>query len=163
MIPAIGAELMGQTWIRDIRTWRAPDLEDDGVSLLAETIREIVGDGGIIGLPDGHETHLRMPLADYARLGQAIGKRRLGSDHGILRALRMVKSPAEVEKIRHACAIGGRAYARVPEIAREGAPLDEIFRRFQMLCLEEGADWVPYVAGGADQGGRHSCYDHGRP
>ena len=23
----------------------------------------------------------------------------------------------------------------------------------QMLCLEEGADWVPYLAGGADQGG----------
>ena len=83
VIPSIGAELMGQTWISDIRTWRAPDLADDGVSLLAETIREIVGDGGIIGLPDGHETHLRMPLADYARLGQQIGKRRLGSDHGL--------------------------------------------------------------------------------
>lgn len=163
VIPSIGAELMGQTWVTDIRTWRAPDLEDDGASLLAETIREVVGDGGVVGLPDGHETHLRMPLADYARLGQAIGQRRLGSDQGILRALRMLKSPAEVEKIRHACAIGGRAYARVPEIAREGAPLDEIFRRFQMLCLEEGADWVPYVAGGADQGGYGDVISPARP
>ena len=74
VIPSIGAELMGQTWVKDIRTWRAPDLADDGVSLLAETIREIVGDGGIVGLPDGHETHLRMPLADYARLGETIGQ-----------------------------------------------------------------------------------------
>jgi Xaa-Pro aminopeptidase len=163
VIPSIGAELMGQTWIADIRTWRAPDLEDDGVSLLAETIREIVPEGETVGLPDGHETHLRMPLADYARLGQQIGKRRLGSDHGILRALRMVKSAAEVEKIRHACAIGSRAYARVPEIAKEGTPLDEVFRRFQMLCLEEGADWVPYVAGGADQGGYGDVISPARP
>jgi len=28
---------MARTWVDDIRTWRAPDLTDDGVSLLAET------------------------------------------------------------------------------------------------------------------------------
>ena len=31
VIPAIGAPLMGRTWVRDIRTWAAPDPEDDGV------------------------------------------------------------------------------------------------------------------------------------
>jgi len=82
-----------------------------------------------------------------------IGTRRLGGDHGILRSLRMVKSEAEIAKIETACTIAGQAFARVPEVAREGVPLDEVFRRFQMLCLEEGADWVPYLAGGAEQGG----------
>ena len=28
-----------------------------------------------------------------------------------------------------------------------------MFRRFQVLCLEAGADWVPYLAGGADTEG----------
>jgi Xaa-Pro aminopeptidase len=153
VIPSIGADLMGQTWIDDIRTWSAPDLADDGVSLLAETLREILPDSGVIGVPDGHETHLRMPLADYARLSGLIGGRRMVSDGGLIRALRMIKSDAEIAKIRRACEIGGRAFARVPEIAREGAALDEVFRRFQMLCLDEGADWVPYLAGGAGQGG----------
>lgn len=153
VIPSIGADLMAKTWIEDIRTWSAPDLSDDGVSLLADALREKVPEAGLIGLPDGHETHLRMPLADYARLSDLIGARRLGSDEGLLRALRMVKSPAEVAKIRHACDIGGRVFDRVPDIARAGIPLDEVFRRFQMLCLEEGADWVPYVAGGAERGG----------
>jgi Xaa-Pro dipeptidase len=37
----------------------------------------------------------------------------------------------------------------VGEIARAGVPLSQVFRRFQMLCLEEGADWVPYLAGAA--------------
>lgn len=153
VIPSIGAALMRQTWIDDIRTWSAPDLRDDGVSLLADTLREVVPEGGQIGLPDGHETHLRMPLADLHRVQTDIGGRRVSGDSGILRALRMVKSDAEIAKIETACAIAGRAFGRVPEIARAGVPLEEVYRRFQMLCLEEGADWVSYLAGGAEQGG----------
>lgn len=153
VIPSIGAALMAQTWIDDIRTWSAPDLKDDGVSLLGDALTELTPDGAAIGCPDGHETHLRMPLADFGRLQSGIGTRRITGDHGILRALRMVKSTAEIAKIRAACQIGARAFARVPEIARVGTPIDHVFRHFQMLCLEEDADWVPYLAGGAEQGG----------
>ncbi len=153
VFPSIGAALMAQTWIDDIRTWSAPDLEDDGVSLLCDALVEVAPTEGRIGTPDGHETHLRMPLADLDRLRGLLGTRTLTGDRGILRQLRMVKSEAEIAKIETACGIAGRAFARVPEIAGEGMPLDEVFRRFQMLCLEEGADWVPYLAGGAEQGG----------
>ncbi|WP_037307180.1 M24 family metallopeptidase [Ruegeria halocynthiae] len=153
VIPSIGAALMAQTWVDDIRTWSAPDLSDDGVSLLAATLREICPRDAVIGLPDGHETHVRMPLADFQRLQDLLEGRRLVSDQGILRGLRMIKSPAEISKIEMACDIAGRAFQRLPEIAREGVALDEVFRRFQMLCLDEGADWVPYLAGGAEQGG----------
>ncbi len=59
--------------------------------------------------------------------------------------LRMVKSSAEIEKIETACQIAARAFQRVPEIAGSGVALDTVFRRFQMLCLEEGADWVPNI------------------
>jgi len=77
VIPGIGAALMAQTWISDIRTWDAPDLSDDGVSLLAATLSDLVPENGRIGLPMGHETHLRMPLLDYARLTQKLAPRRL--------------------------------------------------------------------------------------
>ncbi len=153
VIPSIGAALMGQSWLDDIRTWSSPDLKDDGISLLAATLAELTPEDCWIGLPDGHETHVRMPLSDLNRLRGALGPRALSSDHGIIRALRMVKSPAEVAKIETACAIAGRAFARVPEIARANTPLDQVYRRFQMLCLDEGADWVPYLAGGAEPGG----------
>jgi len=149
VIPSIGAALMRQTWIDDIRTWSSPDLKDDGVTLLADTLNEIVPDCHI-GTPDMHETHLRMPLKDMRRLSRKV---KLASDFGIIRSLRMVKSDAEIAKIARACEIAGSAFARVSEIATEGVPLETVFRKFQMLCLEEGADWVPYVAGGADQGG----------
>lgn len=149
VIPAIGAALMGRSWIADIRTWRAPDLVDDGVSLLAETLREVAPKGRV-GTPMGHETHVRMPLADLEILRQTVT---LVPDGGLIRSLRMVKSEAEIAKIRHACGIAGRAFARVPEFAAAGVPLDQVFRRFQMACLDEGADWVPYVAGAAGPGG----------
>ncbi len=153
VIPSIGAALMGQTWIDDIRTWSSPDLSDDGISLLADTLREVTQPGDRIGLPDGHETHARIPLADLYRLKQLADDRVFAGDAGILRRLRMVKSEAEIAKIEAACTIAGRAFARVPEIAGAGVTVASVFRHFQMLCLEEGADWVPYLAGGAEQGG----------
>lgn len=153
VIPSIGAHLMGQSWIDDIRTWRSPDLEDDGLSLLAETLRDVLPAQARIAIPDGHETHVRMPWADLQYLAQSVLPMVLTGDQGILRALRLVKSPAEIEKIRQACLIAARAFERVPEIASTGVELSQVFRQFQCLCLQEGADWVAYLAGGAGSGG----------
>lgn len=153
VIPAIGAALMARGWIRDIRTWRAPNPGDDGITLLAETLAELVGPAARIGVPMGPETHLRMPLADWAAVQHATAPMQFVPDDGILRRLRQIKSDAEIARIRAACGVADRAFARVPEIVRPGTPLDQVFRDFQRLCLQEGADWVPYLAGGAGQGG----------
>ena len=147
VIPSIGAALMQSCWISDIRTWAAPDPEDDGVTLLAETLRELAG-GGVVGVPSGRESFLRMPLTDFDRV-KAVSGLEFAPEGGIVARLRQVKSEAEIDKIRHICAIAGRAFDRVPEIAREGVALAQVFRDFQRLLLEEGADWVPYLAGGA--------------
>lgn len=153
VIPAIGADLMGRTWIDDIRTWPAPDPRDDGVSLLGHTLRGIVPKGGAIGLPMGLETSLRMPVADYDLLRARCAPRRFGDATRVIQSVREIKSEVEVEKIRAACGIADRAFARVPDFAGAGVPVDRVFRDFQMALLSEGADWVSYVAGGAGQGG----------
>ena len=41
VIPSIGKALMSKTWVEDIRTWPSPDLKDDGISLLSDTLEEI--------------------------------------------------------------------------------------------------------------------------
>ena len=151
VIPAIGAALMARTWVRDIRTWRAPDPVDDGVSLLADTLNEVAA-GAPVGTPMGLESHLRMPLADWHQVTQAL-RGPVVSDGGIVAGLRAVKSPAEIAKIETACAIAGRTFDRVGNFAAEGVPLSRVFREFQRTALEEGADWVPYLAGGAGPGG----------
>ena len=153
VIPQIGAALMSETWIADIRTWASPDLQDDGVSLLSATLAEVTHPDGRIAMPMGHETHIRMPFSDVLRLQGLLAPREIVPDAGLVRALRVVKSGAEVAKIRTACEIAGRAFDHLPGVATEGMALDEVFRRFQMLCLEEGADWVGYLAGGAGAGG----------
>ncbi|ABD54746.1 M24 family metallopeptidase [Jannaschia sp. CCS1] len=153
VIPSIGAHLMGQTWITDIRTWAAPDYDDDGVGLLAETLCEITPADAHVGLADQMESHLRMPLSSLRRLEHSIGPRRITGDATITRRLRLVKSPLELAKITHAVQIADRAFDRVPEVARTGISLSQVFRDFQRLCLEEGADWVPYLAGAAAVGG----------
>ena len=153
VIPSIGAELMGRTWISDIRTWDAPDPADDGVSLLIATICGLVPDTAQIGVPMGLETHLRMPLADLDRVSAGIAPRRFVDGTNAVQRTREIKSAAEITAIRTACDIAGRAFARVPEFAGVGRPLDQVFRDFQAALLDEGADWVSYVAGASGQGG----------
>ena len=149
VIPSIGKALMSKTWVEDIRTWPSPDLKDDGISLLSDTLEEIAKNKNI-GLPSGTETYVRMPQTDLKKLSQNV---KLTSDFDIVKKLRMTKSNEEIDKIEKACRIAEDAFRRVPEIAFENVNLDEVFRKFQMLCLEAGADWVPYLAGGADTEG----------
>ncbi|GGH31111.1 Xaa-Pro aminopeptidase [Cribrihabitans marinus] len=153
VIPSIGAELMAGTWLSDIRCWDAPHPEDDGVSLLADTLNDMVPPSGRIGLPMGLETHLRMPLADYLRISDRLAPREMADATDILHRVREIKSEAEIELIRATCRIADAAFARVPEFAGPGVPLDAVFRDFQCALLGEGADWVSYVAGGAGPGG----------
>jgi len=153
VIPSIGADLMGRTWLRDIRTWDAPDPRDDGVSLLADTLAQVVAQNGRIGLPMGLETHLRMPLQDFEAVRARLEPRRFVDATACVQRVREVKSEAEIGKIRAACKVADRAFARAPEFVQAGRPLADVFRDFQIALLAEGADWVSYVAGGAGPDG----------
>lgn len=153
VIPSIGLDLMSSCWVSDIKVWTSPDLEDDGVSLLAKTITELTGENARIGLPMGHETHLRMPLNDFAKLKEKLASHIIVDAQPLLTSMQLIKSDEEIAKIKFACGIADRSFARVSEICAIGEPLGNVFRNFQRLLLEEGADWVPYLAGGAGPGG----------
>lgn len=153
IIPEIGADLMRRTWLDDIRTWSAPAPQDDGISLLTELLAPLAGKAARIGVMMGHETHLRMPLADWERLIAGLPGLRIADATGLVQGLRMVKSPVEIDKIAHICAIGSASFARVPDLIAEGMPLEEVFRAFRREALAQGADDAPYLVGGADRGG----------
>ena len=155
VIPEIGAALMRRTWIDDIRTWSAPAPADDGLSLLIQLLSPLAARGDTIGVMKGHETSLRMPLGDYERLMAGLPGLKVADATVLIRSLRMVKSEAEIEKLAHICAIGSRTFAQVPQMAHEGLPIEELFRAFRREALAQGADDVPYLVGGADQGGYH--------
>ena len=153
VIPEIGAELMRRSWLDDIRTWSAPAPQDDGISLLSGLLAPLAGQRAKIGVMKGHETYLRMPQGDWERLIAALPGLEITDVTGLVQGLRMVKSPAEIEKLAHICAIGSAAFAKVPEVIHEGMPLEDVFRQFRLTAIGLGADDAPYVVGAADQGG----------
>ena len=53
IIPAIGAALMRQGWIEDIRTWSAPVPEDDGLGLLNDLLSPLAASKERIGCRKG--------------------------------------------------------------------------------------------------------------
>ncbi|EAQ04481.1 metallopeptidase, family M24 [Pseudooceanicola batsensis HTCC2597] len=153
VIPDIGRDLMQGCQVGEIRSWPAPRPGDDGVSLLADTLSDLLPETGTIGLPMGPETSLRMPLADYLVLTRALAPRRFVDATDTVQRVREIKSDVEIDAIRATCRCADAAFDRVPEIVVGAGRLDEVFRRFQIALLEEGADWVSYVAGGAGPGG----------
>lgn len=153
VIPEIGADLMRQTWVEDIRTWNAPNPDDDGISLLTDLLLPFAKTGANIGILKGHETILRMPLGDYERLISSLPGLKTSDATDLVRALRMIKSPHEIGKLSHICAIGSQVFAQVPNFAHEGTPWGDVFRSFRRTALHAGADDVPYLVGGAGKGG----------
>ena len=148
VIPSIGAELMGQTFVRDIRCWASPEPLDEGISLLTDALRGYAR----IGMPMGQESSLRMPMADFLQLRGGLNAEFLDATP-LVRDMRMVKSAAELAIIRRICAIGSAAFSQAGVLFHAGQPLDQAFRAFKIALLAAGAEDVPYLVGGAGQGG----------
>ncbi len=148
VIPAIGADLMARTWLRDIRTWPAPNPDDDGVSLLLDALKGCRR----IGMPMAAEASLRMPLLDFYRLNDGLSGEFVDASP-LMRALRMVKSAAEIEVLQAICACGSAAFAQAPNLFHQGQTLKAAFQTFRIALLNAGAEEVPYLVGGAGQDG----------
>jgi Xaa-Pro dipeptidase len=153
IVPSIGRECFEATWLDDVRCWDSPRPRDEGITLLADTLRELPGEKARIGILEGAETHLRMPLGDFRRLCASLPSAVFEDATELVRQLRMVKSPAETAKIAHACAIVSGVFDAFAEHLSGGMSEIEIFRRFKIACLEAGIDDVDYLVGGAGPGG----------
>ena len=149
VIPEIGASLMRSTWVEDIRTWPSPQPDDEGLSLLCEVMRR----ASRIGVPMGPETFVRMPARDFAKLRGLLRGSEFVDVASHLQAQRMVKSELEIAALREICGIASRAFAGASELFSEGQLLSAAFRDFRIALLQEGAEDVPYLVGGAGPGG----------
>jgi len=153
VIPEIGRNSMSDTWITDIRTWPAPQPEDDGISLLVETLKEVVGPHGKIGVPMGHETHIRMPGADFDVLRERLEGVEFVDATPIVRSQRMIKSSAEIDKIAYVCSLASDSFVDLPNLIGTGDSERQAFTKFRIDLLQRGADDVPYLVGSSGPGG----------
>ncbi|MGI9334350.1 MAG: M24 family metallopeptidase [Gammaproteobacteria bacterium] len=152
VIPGIGATGMAQTWVEDIRTWSAPRPEDDGVSLLSETIASLARRHGRIGVPLSHESHLRMPAADFARLRDELPGSEFVDARPAVRTLQSIKSEAEIDKIRQICQLTSFAFQGLGSQLRAGQSERDACRALMLDLIARGADSTPYVMGASGAG-----------
>ena len=153
VIPSIGELGMRATWLDDIRTWPAPQPEDDGISLLIETVQACVSKQGKVGMTLGYHSQLRMPVADFIALRKALGNTRLIDSTPLITKLRSVKSAAEISKIETACHIASDAFAALPDFISCGMDEREITRIMRINMLESGSDSTPFIVAGSGHGG----------
>lgn len=162
VVPSIMEDcLLTHTWIRDIRTWAAPSLVDDGVTLLCNTLLEFVPRGGKVGFMMGHESHVRTPLKDVLEIIKRLGAGGVDVVDGspLVRELRMVKSAYEIACVGQACSIASAAFDTLPgrlsRLRYSGVQVTERIarREMQLAMVEYGADNMPYVMCQSGPGG----------
>ena len=145
IVPEIGASLMQQCYIGELLTWPSPRPQDEGISLLLQKLQGYRR----IGLPMGAGSSLRMPLADLQRLQLDLPSAEFVDCNDLIVEQRLVKSEAEIALIASICATASAAFAQAPKLFRAGQTMQDAFRSFRISLLENGAEEVPYLVGGA--------------
>ena len=151
VIPTIGVVGMSNTWVEDIRAWPSPFPEDDGVSLLSQTLAELPKRFGRLGMTLGRETHLRMPQQQVQSLYASKHFDLVDVSREVLH-LRSLKSAAEINRVAHICDVTSNAFAELPNFARVGMTERDVVAAFRMELLRQGADHSPFIvsSSGAD-------------
>lgn len=154
VIPEIGVSNWRDTsWVEDIRIWPSPRPENEGLDLVTDAVHRMRRRFGRIGVELGAESRLGMPVADFLRLRRMIRPVRMVDGSPLMSELRLVKSTAEVARIRHICAIASDTFDALPGLFQVGDSESELVRKFQSDILLRGADKTPYTAIGSGRGG----------
>ena len=153
IIPTIGESGMRRTWLDDIQTWTSPNPEDDGISLLLSTIRSLTTKHKCLGVPKSQESVLRMPLDDYENLVESLDGIEIKDANKILRQVRLIKSTAEIDKIRHICHLTSQGFKDLANLLKAGESEQENCKRFKQHLLSLGVDDTPYMVAGSGKDG----------
>ena len=154
IVPA-GSRVVMQTgtWLTDLRTWSAPNPADDGVTSLIEALRECSGRSGRIGGEFGPENQLRMPIVDFWRVQEAIQPAKFVDASAITRRIRLIKSPAEIARIRAAAQISSSGFERLSSTLVSGLSERDACLALQLDLLTHGMDRITYMIAASGPGG----------
>ncbi len=157
IIPEIGlSNWLATSWAKDVLTWPSPRPENEGLDLLTKAIAGTRRRFGRLGVELGAESRLGMPAGDFLRLRRMIGPVRMVDGSSLMRELRLVKSKAEVARIRHICQLASDTFDALPGFLEIGDTESDLVRKFQSDILLRGADKTPYTAIGSGRGGYSS-------
>lgn len=154
IIPEFAATAwMLSSWCRNVLSWPSPRPADEGITLLSKVIKGTKRRFGRFGVELGAESRLGMPVGDLLRLFDAVSSVRMADCIPVMRALRLVKSPAEVARIRFICRTACDAFEALPKLVRAGDTERDAMRAFQFEAMRRGIDKTPFVMPRSGRGG----------
>ena len=152
IVPEIGESEFKKTWLEDIKTWPSPRPEDEGISILKSTIDNLKKTYGQIGAEFGKEMAIRMPVRDLFKLKEIVKTNFVDGSDAIWE-MRMIKTNAEIERIKHICSIASDAYYDLPSQLNIGDTEREAVNKLKIDIINRGADNVPFMPGISGKGG----------
>ena len=144
VIPDIGLSAMQKTWIKEIYTWPSPRPKDEGISLISKLMNEFPSKFNYVGAELGKEMSLRMPLTDFFFLQSTLSRKIIDAS-SILWELRLIKSNAEIDKIKHICKIASNSFENLPSLINKGDSERDIAKKMKIDLISQGADSIPYL------------------
>ncbi|GMQ96051.1 MAG: Xaa-Pro peptidase family protein [Gammaproteobacteria bacterium] len=154
IIPEIGlSNWQATSWVDEILTWPSPRPENEGLDLLTNAIAGSRRRYGRVGVELGAESRLGMPAGDFLRLRRMIRPVKMVDGSALMRALRLLKSKAEIGRVRHICELASDTFDALPGFFDIGDTESDLVRKFQSDILLRGADKTPYTAIGSGRGG----------
>ena len=133
-------------WIADIRTWISPRPEDEGVSQVVEALSNMPRKFGRIGAELGPESRMAIPIGDFLRIRDELLSLDFVDGSDATRRLRLVKSEAEIDRIRHICQITSDAFDVLPNFAEAGDTDRDIYCKLQSEIMLRGAERIVYMS-----------------
>jgi Xaa-Pro dipeptidase len=141
------------TWAKDVRSWISPNPQDDGISIVAEALSSCLSNRRCIGAEMGPQSRLCMPVADFIHLRERLSATRIVDADALIREIRKIKAPFEVEAIRSVAKATSRAFIHLHEELATGFRQVDAVRILRATLLQEGVDDTPYMVAESGYGG----------
>lgn len=143
--PGMFARLYGRdypSWVDDRRIY--PDVPFTRDERVDWGLRGVLEDRKLtdakLGIELGRESWLGIPLVDFERLKEELPHATFVDSGPVVWSCRLIKSEWEIDCLRKACEMGGRAWDRIFNEVKEGDSLASVQKRILAYYMDEGAD-----------------------
>ena len=154
IIPQGGEHTWGlSSWVERIVTWPAPRPENEGVKEVAAEFQRASLTYGRFGIEMGPESRIGMTLGDAFQLIEAVKPAEIADCSDLCRELRIIKSEAEIARVRRVCEIASDAFDVLPSMMTRGSTEKDVAARFKAQMVLDGAEKVPFTGMSSGAGG----------
>lgn len=128
-------------WVRKMRLHAYTQIKPRGfANVVAETIKEMGLEKGVIGYESGEELHVNIPIVDFEKIRRDLPNCKFVSGGDIIWECRTIKSLLEIERLEKAASITIKGYEKARETIKDGMTEIEIAKIFKRIFVEECAD-----------------------